>query len=325
MIRLTVTAEVFPIAGAFRISRESRTEAKVIVATITDGTHTGRGEAVPYPRYGETMEGVIAEVEAEANAIAEGLDREGLRATMKAGAARNAIDCALWDFEAKRSGESVAAKLGLTLSPLTTAYTLSLGEPEEMAEAARNAARPLLKVKLGGGRADEARIAAVREAAPEATLIVDANEGWSENNLLINMSACAKAGVALIEQPLPASRDGVLANISHPVPICADESVHTSGDLERLTARYDAVNVKLDKAGGLTEALAMVKAAKALDLKVMLGCMVGTSLSMAPAIYAAQEADFVDVDGPLLLAEDRTPGLHYEGSIVHPPIPELWG
>jgi L-alanine-DL-glutamate epimerase-like enolase superfamily enzyme len=220
----------------------------------------------------------------------------------------------------------VAEQLAITPAPLTTAYTLSLGEPEEMAERARAVAdRPLLKVKLGGGKGDDARIRAVREAAPDATLIVDANEGWSENDLLINLSACADAGVALVEQPLPSRRDGVLATISHPVPVCADESAHTSADMATLAARYDAVNIKLDKAGGLTEALDMVKAARAHDLKVMVGCMLATSLAMAPAVYAAQGADFVDLDGPLLLAKDREPGLLYEGSLVHPPDPALWG
>jgi len=325
MIRLSVAAETFPIAGTYRISRGSRTEARVVVATLCDGTHTGRGEALPYPRYGETVEGVVADIESMADSIAEGLARDGLREAMKAGAARNALDCALWDFEAKQSGVTVAERLGLKPQPLTTAYTLSLDEPDAMAEAARAAERPLLKVKLGAATGDEARIRAVRQAVPEATLIVDANEGWSDSNLLINLSACADAGVALVEQPMRAAADGVLATISHPVPICADESAHTAADLPALASRYDAVNVKLDKAGGLTEALAMVSAARDHGLKVMVGCMLSTSLSMAPAVLAAQGADFVDLDGPLLLARDRSPGLVYEGSLVHPPDPALWG
>jgi L-alanine-DL-glutamate epimerase-like enolase superfamily enzyme len=325
MIRLAAAVETFPIAGTFRIARGSRTEARVVVATLTDGSHTGRGEAVPYPRYGESPEGVVADIEAMADRLAEGLDRQGLRTAMKAGAARNALDCALWDLEAKQSGVSVAERLGIEAVPLTTAFTLSLDEPEAMAEAARAAGRPLLKVKLGAVSGDEARIRAVREAAPDATLIVDANEGWSETNLLINLSACADAGVALVEQPLRSVRDGVLATISHPVPICADESAHVAADLPALANRFDAVNVKLDKAGGLTEALDMVAAARAHGLKVMVGCMLATSLAMAPAVYAAQGADFVDLDGPLLLAEDRAPGLVYEDSRVHPPPPELWG
>ncbi|WP_420392870.1 N-acetyl-D-Glu racemase DgcA [Acuticoccus sp.] len=324
-MRLTVAVETFPIAGAFRISRETRTEARVVVATIEDGAHVGRGEAVPYRRYRETVEGVAEAVEAMAPRVADGLTRQDLAEAMPAGAARNALDCALWDFEAKRSGTPVAQVLGLTLRPLTTAYTLSLGEPHEMAAAAEAAGRPLLKVKLGAPSGDDARIAAVREAVPDATLIVDANEGWNEGNLLINMGACAAAGVALIEQPLPAGRDGVLATISHPVPICADESVHTSADLAALVGRYDAVNVKLDKSGGLTEAIAMTEAARQAGLKVMVGCMIGTSLAMAPATYYAQGADFVDLDGPLLLARDREPGLVYDGATLMPPEPMLWG
>lgn len=326
MRSLTVRAETFPIAGSFRIARGARTEAVVVVATIADGTATGRGEAVPYPRYGESVEGVIAAIEAMRDRIADGIDADTLRAEMQAGAARNALDCALLDFEAKASGTSVAQRLGLTLSPLTTAFTLSIDTPEAMREAARAAAqRPLLKVKLGAGMEDAERIAAVREGAPDATLIVDANEGWNEATLLRNLSACSAVGVKLVEQPLPARRDGGLATISHPVPICADESCHTAKDLADLKNRYDAVNIKLDKAGGLSEALSMVAEAKRLGFVTMVGCMVGTSLAMAPGLYAAQSADFVDLDGPLLLAKDREPALVYDGSTVHPPSPDLWG
>jgi len=328
MTRLTVTAEAYPIAGSFRIARETRTRSEVVVATLTDGEHRGRGECVPYKRYGESVAGVVAEIEAMAHRLEEGLDREGLRKAMKAGAARNAIDCALWDLEAKRTGTTVAGRLDISPVPLVTAYTLSLGEPAEMAEAAAAAVaaeRPLLKVKLGAPTGDAARIRAVREAAPDAKLVVDANEGWNDTNLLLNLSACADWGVALVEQPLPASRDGVLATISHPVSVCADESAHVAADCARLASRYDAVNVKLDKAGGLTEALAMLAEARANGLSVMVGCMLATSLSMAPAVLAAQGADFVDLDGPLLLAHDREPGLLYEGSLVHPPTPALWG
>lgn len=326
MISLTARAEVFPIAGSFRIARGARTEAHVVVAQVSDGTATGRGEAVPYPRYGESVEGVVADIEAMAPRVADGIDADALRAEMKAGAARNALDCALLDFEAKRSGTSVAERLGLTLAPVTTAFTLSIDTPEAMREAAEAAAsRPLLKVKLGAGEEDAARIAAVRAGAPDAALLVDANEGWNEATLLINLSACADAGVALVEQPLPAARDGALATISHPVAICADESVHTAEDLAALKNRYDAVNVKLDKAGGLTEALVMVEEARRLDFKVMVGCMVGTSLSMAPAVFAAQGADYADLDGPLLLARDRDNGLTFDGSLIAPPSPDLWG
>ena len=326
MTTLTARAEEYPIAGVFSISREKRTIARMVVASISDGTHTGRGEAVPYPRYGESVEGVLADIEAMAPKVAEGLTREALQEEMKAGAARNAIDLAMWDLEAKRTGTRVADMLGLTPATVTTAYTIGLGEPEEMAEAARNAGdRPLLKIKLGRPMGDDKRIAAIREAVPDTTLIVDANEGWSENNILINMSACAAAKVALIEQPLPANRDGVLATISHPVPICADESVHTTKDFASLVNRYDAVNIKLDKTGGLTEAVKAIEEAKRLGLKVMVGCMVTTSLGIAPAMLIAPQADFADVDGPLMLMHDRDPGLVFEGSTVHPPSPDLWG
>jgi L-alanine-DL-glutamate epimerase-like enolase superfamily enzyme len=323
---LETAIEKWPIAGHFTIARGSRTEAVVGVATIREGTHTGRGESVPYARYGETVEGTVAAIEALAGAIGAGLDREGLRAAMPAGAARNAIDCALLDLEAKRSGRDAAAILGLApLRPLVTAYTLSLGPPEAMEAAARAAAhRPLLKVKLGG-TGDPERIAAVRRGAPDARLVVDANEAWSVADLAGNIAACAAVGVELIEQPLPAGADDALASFRHAVPICADESMHCAADVAALVGRYDAVNVKLDKTGGVTEGLAAVREAKRLGLGVMAGCMVGTSLAMAPALLLAQDADFVDLDGPLLLARDREPGLRYDGSLVYPPEPGLWG
>ncbi|MCF3932825.1 dipeptide epimerase [Acuticoccus sp. M5D2P5] len=326
MINLAVAAEEFPIASSFNISRERRTIARVVVVTLIDGDHQGRGEAVPYPRYGESVEGVIAEIEEMREAIGHGMNRFALREGMKAGAARNALDCALIDLEAKRTARHAADILGIVPQPLLTAYTISVDEPSVMSEKARNAAEyPLLKVKLGAPGDDAARIAAVRKARPDAALIVDANEGWNERNLLLNMRACANAGVELIEQPLPAGRDGVLATVSHPVPICADESVHVAADLDKLVKRYDAVNVKLDKAGGVTEALDLIKAAREKNFKVMMGCMLTTSLGIAPAIYTGQGADFVDLDGPLLLAHDRSPGLIFEESKVNPPLPELWG
>jgi len=325
MTRLTVTAEAYPIAGAFRISRETRTEAQVVVATLTDGAHRGRGECVPYKRYGESVAEVVAEIEAMAHRVDEGLDREGLRGAMKAGAARNALDCALWDLEAKRTGVPVAERLGLSPAPLTTAFTLSLGEPEEMAQAAREAERPLLKVKLGGTSGDDARIRAVREAAPEATLIVDANEGWSDTNLLTNLSACADAGVALVEQPLPAGEDDALIGMDRPVPVCADESCHDRASLPALAGKYDMVNIKLDKTGGLTEALSLRDAARAGGYGIMVGCMVGSSLAMAPATLVAQGAAVTDLDGPLLLAEDRENALIFDAAGVHPPEAALWG
>ena len=323
--KLDIFEETFPIAGKFVISRGSKTEARVVRVTISDAGITGQGECVPYARYGETVESVIAQIENARAQISDRLDRETLRKTMKPGAARNAIDCALWDLEAKHDRLRVFARLGLTPHPVITAYTLSLGTPDEMHEAAKAAAsRPLLKIKVGG-EDDIARLRAVAEGAPRARIIVDANEGWTDSNIVANMSECAQLGVVLIEQPLPADRDNVLASIDHPVLVCADESVHQTNDLKALKGRYDAVNIKLDKAGGLTEAWDMAFTARSLGMKVMIGCMVGTSLGMAPALAIAQNADFVDLDGPLLLAQDREPGLRYEGSVVYPPNMRLWG
>lgn len=324
--QLAIAVERWPIAGSFSIARGSKTEAVVVVVTLTEGDAMGRGEAVPYGRYGETVEGVVRAIEAVEREIAGGHDRDDLLALMPAGAARNAVDCALWDLEAKASGVSAAERAGLApLRPFTTAYTLSLGTPEEMGRAARAAAgRPLLKLKLGGS-GDPARLAAIRAAAPDARLIVDANEAWTRQCFEENMAASAAAGVELIEQPLPDGADEILAELPRPVPVCADESVHTVADLARVAALYDAVNIKLDKAGGLTAALALAEASRAQGLKVMVGCMVATSLAMAPAALIAQNADYVDLDGPLLLARDRTPGLRISGSLVEPPSPELWG
>jgi L-alanine-DL-glutamate epimerase-like enolase superfamily enzyme len=284
--------------------------------------HTGRGECVPYPRYNETIEGVLAEITA-----AEALgDRQELRRVMKAGAARNAIDCALWDLEAKRAGKPAWALAGLAApKPVVTCYTLSLGTPESMADAARAAGdMPLLKIKLGGD-GDVERVRAVRAAAPSASIVVDANEAWSPANFDTNMRACGEADVALIEQPLPAGADDFLRDIERTVPICADESVHVTADLEALSGKYDGVNIKLDKAGGLTEALDLLREARRRDFRIMVGCMLATSLAMAPAMLIAQQADIVDLDGPLLLAKDRVPGLAYSGALVSPPEPALWG
>lgn len=323
---LSVTAETFPIAGTFTISRGSKTEAEVIVCSIEDGRQRGWGECVPYRRYGESIDSVREQIFAVAAAIESGLDRRELLALMPAGAARNAIDCALWDLEAKISGATVAAKVcSRPPHSLVTAFTLSLDTPENMAAQARaNAHRPLLKVKLGSD-ADIERMRAIAEAAPNSRLIVDANEGWTEQNLAANLTAAAQCGVALIEQPLPASGDAALAGISHDVPICADESVHTIDGLADLVGRYDAVNIKLDKTGGLTAALELRDRARELGFSIMVGCMVGTSLAMAPAVLLAQDAEFVDLDGPLLLARDRVPALAYDDSTVSPPSPELWG
>jgi L-Ala-D/L-Glu epimerase len=327
MRQLTVSVDRFPIAGKFTIARGSRTEAVVVTARIVEDGAVGQGECVPYPRYGETVEGVAAAIETLRPQIEAGLTREGLQALMPAGAARNALDCALWDLDAKRSGIRAHVTAGVNRwPPVTTAYTISLDTPEAMAEAAAKAAhRPILKVKFGGPGGDLARIAAIREAVPDAVLIADANEGWTEENIADHLAACAEAGYALVEQPLPADRDEFLRDLSRPVPILADESVHDRPSLDRLVGLYDVINIKLDKTGGLTEALALADAAEAKGFALMIGCMVGSSLAMAPALVLAPRARFVDLDGPLLLAKDREPGLVYEGSIVYPPQPALWG
>ncbi|CCD84491.1 L-Ala-D/L-Glu epimerase [Bradyrhizobium sp. ORS 285] len=316
----------WPISGSFTISRGAKTEAVTVIAELRQGDIVGRGECVPYPRYGETPEGALNALLAMRDAIASGLDREALQTAMPPGAARNALDCALLDLEAKRSGRRIWDLLGRRApAPCVTAYTISLAAPEVMAKAAAKAAhRPLLKVKLGGD-GDPARIAAVRAAAPQSQLIVDANESWTEANLEANLAACAEAGVTLVEQPLPAGKDEALGNMARPLPVCADESVHDRNSLDGLRGRYDAVNIKLDKTGGLTEALAMADAARALGFDIMVGCMVGTSLSMAPAMLLTPLARYVDLDGPLLLAEDCAHGLYYEDSLVYPPDAALWG
>jgi L-Ala-D/L-Glu epimerase len=323
---LSVRIERWPIAGTFTIARGAKTEAIVVVAEVGDEVHSGRGECVPYPRYNETAEATHADLLAMSDAIRRGMDRQSLQTAMRAGAARNALDCALWDYAAKSSNTRVWQMLKRAApKPLTTAYTISLGTPDAMAEATAKAAhRALLKIKLGGD-GDEARIRAVRKAAPNSELIVDANESWTSDNLARNLDACAAAGVTLVEQPLPAGRDEALARLRRPIAVCADESVHDRASLGALRERYDAVNIKLDKTGGLTEALALADAARALGFDIMVGCMVATSLSMAPAILLAQDARVVDLDGALLLAKDREHGLHYDGSLVHPPAPELWG
>jgi L-alanine-DL-glutamate epimerase-like enolase superfamily enzyme len=325
-IALTTRVERWPIAGTFTISRGPKTEATVVVAELSDGQHRGRGECVPYARYGETVDAVVAAIEAMRQRIATGLDRIGLQQAMKPGAARNAIDCAFWDLEAKRAERPAYELAGLAEpKPLTTAYTISLASPDVMAAAAADAAdRALLKVKLGGP-GDPGRIAAVRRAAPHAELIVDANEAWTQQNLTENLAACAAAGVTLIEQPLPEGHDGVLSAFRHPVPICADESVNARASLAGLERKYDAVNIKLDKAGGLTEAIATAEEAARLGLTIMVGCMVSTSLAIAPAVLVAQRAQIVDLDGALLLARDRLYPLRYEASRVHPPSRALWG
>ena len=325
-LTLALAVERWPIAGSFAISRGSKTEALTVVAELSDGVARGRGECVPYARYGESVDSVRAQIEAMRSQLGAGIDRKGLQRAMPPGAARNALDCAFWDLEAKRAKRPVHELAELPApQALATAYTISLAAPDAMARAAKEAAgRSLLKIKLGA-EGDSARIAAVRAAAPQATLIVDANEGWNDANVAANIAACAEAGVVLIEQPLPEGGDQILAHMQRPIPICADESVHDRSSLPALTGRYDAVNVKLDKAGGLTEALAMVAEARRQGFTIMVGCMVATSLAMAPAILIAQQARFVDLDGPLLLSRDRPNGLRYVGSTVFPPSPSLWG
>jgi L-alanine-DL-glutamate epimerase-like enolase superfamily enzyme len=324
-LELMVRIERWPIAGTFAISRGAKTEATVIVAEISDGRVKGRGECVPYARYGETVRGVLATISSVTPRLRTGLDRSELQKVLPHGAARNALDCALWDLDSKRSGNRAFEIAGLPQpEPTTTAYTISLDTPEAMARAAAKAKFLLLKLKLGA-HGDPKRLTAVRAAVRNATLIVDANEGWRAENLEENLAACVAAGVQLVEQPLPADDDGALASIERPIPICADESVHDRASLSGLVGKYDAVNIKLDKAGGLTEALALSSAAKAAGFGIMVGSMVSTSLGVAPALLLADAARFVDLDGPLLLEKDRPGGLRYEGALVHPPTADLWG
>lgn len=319
---LTVTAESFRLAEVFTIARGSRTEAKVLSAEVTRGGVSGRGECVPYARYGESMESVAAQIQG----LPGGIDRAALQAALPAGAARNAVDCALWDLEAKAAGRRVWELAGLPApGPMVTAFTLSLDAPEKMrAAAARHAHRPLLKIKLGTPD-DMARLEAVRAGAPDATIVVDANEGWTAEVYADLAPHLIRLGVAMVEQPLPAGQDGMLGEIARPLPVCADESCHDRESLPGLAGKYDMVNIKLDKTGGLTEALALREAARAGGYRVMVGCMVGTSLAMAPAVLVAQGAEVVDLDGPLLLAEDRAHPLKYDEAGVHPSDPALWG
>jgi L-alanine-DL-glutamate epimerase-like enolase superfamily enzyme len=321
-MEITVTPETFRLAEVFAISRGARTEAKVLTVTVAAEGVTGRGECVPYARYGETLESVTAQIEG----LALPLDRAALQAALPAGAARNAVDCALWDWEAKRAGRRVWELAGLPAPhPEITAFTLSLDTPEKMRAAAeRNAHRPLLKIKLGTPD-DMPRLEAVRAGAPDARIIVDANEGWTAAVYAELAPHLLRLGVAMVEQPLPAGADAMLAEVARPLPVCADESCHDRASLPVLKGRYDMVNIKLDKTGGLTEALALRDAARAEGYGVMVGCMVGSSLAMAPAVLVAQGAAVTDLDGPLLLAEDRPHPLRYDAAGVHPPEAALWG
>ena len=322
MTELSVSFDSFPLAEVFTISRGARTTAEVLTVHATENGVTGRGECVPYARYGETRESVADQIAA----LPTALDRAALQGLLPAGAARNAVDCALWDLEGKRAGRRVWELAGLPApGPEITAFTLSLEVPEKMrAAAAKNAHRPLLKIKLGTPD-DMPRLEAVRAGAPAARIIVDANEGWSAEVYADLAPHLLRLGVEMVEQPLPAGEDAMLSEIDRPLPVCADESCHDRASLPDLAGKYDMVNIKLDKTGGLTEALALRDAARAQGYAVMVGCMVGSSLAMAPAVLVAQGVQVTDLDGPLLLAEDRAPALRYDEAGVHPPAVELWG
>lgn len=319
---ITVRPETFALAQTFTIARGAKTAAHVLTVAVTRAGHTGRGECVPYARYGETLDSVAAQIAD----LPPGIERDALQRALPAGAARNAVDCALWDWEAKQAGRRVWDLAGLAApGPVVTAYTLSLDTPANMRlAAAKNACRPILKIKLGTPD-DMGRLEAVRAGAPGAVLIVDANEGWTAEVYSDLAPHLVRLGVALVEQPLPAGADGMLGEIARPLPVCADESCHDRASLAALRGKYDMVNIKLDKAGGLTEALALRDAARDMRFGVMVGCMVGSSLAMAPAVLLAQGAAYTDLDGPLLLAEDRADPLAYDNHGVHPPTPALWG
>jgi L-alanine-DL-glutamate epimerase-like enolase superfamily enzyme len=325
-VALSISVERFPLRVPFVIARGAKTDAVVVAVSLSDGQVTVHGECTPYARYGETPESVVAAIEAAGRVPGALTSREILSASLPPGAARNALDCAMWDLEAKTTGIAAAERAGAgPLKAVETCFTLSLDTPGAMAQAASAAnAHRLLKLKLGGA-GDIERMAAVRQARPDARLVADANESWTEDMLGPFLAAAAESGFELIEQPLPVDADLMLEGLQHSVPVCADESAHTKADIAQLAHRYDAVNIKLDKAGGLTEALAMREAARAADLKVMVGCMVATSLAMAPAFLVAQGVDWVDLDGPLLLARDRDPALRFEDGLLHPPSPRLWG
>jgi L-alanine-DL-glutamate epimerase-like enolase superfamily enzyme len=315
----------WPLKQVFRISRGSRTEARVVVVTVTDGEHQGRGEAVPLRRYDQTTESVLKQIDQISNHPT--LDREKLQQLLPAGAARNALDCALYDLESKRAGKRAWELANISITPdIETSFTISLDAPDKMAAAAKAATEsPILKLKLGGDDLDLARVEQVGSVAPQSRLLVDANESWSVEHYRRIVPLLGDLRVELIEQPFPADADAVLESLEHPVPVCADESCHTSEDLPRLTGRYEAINIKLDKTGGLTEALRLRDCARDRGFQLLIGCMVCTSLSVAPARLLASHTDWADLDGPLLLARDRTEGLEYIGRKVLLPRPELWG
>jgi L-alanine-DL-glutamate epimerase-like enolase superfamily enzyme len=324
--RLTVSRRAWPLARPSMTVRGVETTVDIVVAEISDVESRGRGECVPLRRFGESIDSVVAALDAMKGAVSSGLDRDALQGAMPPGAARNALDCAFWDMDAKRAYRSVAELAGLgAAAPLMTAFTVAFDTPDRMAElAAANRTRPLLKLELGGD-GDVERVRAVRQAAPAARLIVDANESWNEAQLSEYMPMLVDLRVALIEQPLPADADDALALLKRPIPLCADESCRTLADLDRLDGKYQAINIKLDKTGGLTEALALAAEAKRRGLRIMVGGVISTSLGVAPALLVAQHAEIVDLDGPLRLALDRGAGLRYDGSTIHPADPKLWG
>ncbi len=325
MIKIEAREEVWPLKQPFRISRGSRTDAQVVVVTVSDGKHIGRGEGVPLARYNQSIASVLAQIESIQGD--ENLNRQRLQDLLPAGAARNALDCALWDLEAKISGKRAWELANIPIVPeVETSFTISLDRPEKMGAAAKaNARLPMLKLKLGGDDPDLARVETVREAASATRLLIDANESWSPEHYQKVVPALKQLGVELIEQPFPAKADEVLEILDHPIPVCADESCHTTGDLPRLTNRYDVINVKLDKTGGLTEGLRLCSRAGESGFKLLIGCMVCTSLAIAPARLLASAANWVDLDGPLLLARDRDHRIPYESGKIGIPSRELWG
>ena len=319
---ITITPDTFALAQTFTISRGSKTHAHVLTVSVTRNGITGRGECVPYARYGESLESVAAQIAA----LPEDITLKALQTALPAGAARNAFDCALWDHAAKTAGQRAWQLAGLPEpKPVPVAFTLSLNTPEAMRlEAAKHAHRPILKIKLGTPE-DMPRLEAVRQGAPKTTLIIDANEGWTPEVYADLAPHLIRLGVAMVEQPLPQGKDDMLAEIARPLPVCADESAHDAASLATLVGKYDMVNLKLDKTGGLTEALRARDEAARLNLRLMVGCMVGSSLGMAPAVLLAQGSAYCDLDGPLLLAQDRPNPLHYDAQGVHPSQPDLWG
>ena len=321
-MNIKTKVDVFPLKKLFTISRGSRTEAEVVSVKVSKDGFTGYGECVPYKRYNETVKSVIDQI----TNLNQVNNRYDLEQNLPSGAARNALDCAFWDLEAKLNNTSVADLINLSISPVITSFTLSLDTSEKMGQEAQlNSHLPILKIKLGGGNEDLERIKSVRKFAPQSDIIVDANEGWSLDEYNYLMPHFVEAKIKMIEQPFPSQSDGELKNINRPIPICADESCHDTSSLEKCIGKYDVINIKLDKTGGLTEALKLKKNAELRNFDIMVGCMVGSSLAMAPAIYVAQNVKWVDLDGPLLLSEDRKNPLKYSNSKIHPPLKDLWG